>query len=272
MVGRFASRLFGSPDIYGAEEREPEQGVNFVTCHDGFTLQDLVSYQGKHNQANGEGNRDGSDDNRSWNCGAEGPSDDPAVEALRARQVRNFITVTLLSAGVPMLSMGDEVRRTQGGNNNAFCQDNETSWLDWSLALRSADLLRFTRAAVALRHAFDPSEPPGGLSLSEFLERSQVRWHGVRLGEPDWSEPSRSLAVEFSALDGSVRLHCIFNAFWEVLAFELPAAEGGWRLLVDTALPPPDDARDWSTALPVEGRSYLTQPRSVVVLGTAGGR
>jgi glycogen operon protein len=272
MVGRFASRLFGSPDIYGAEEREPEQGVNFVTCHDGFTLQDLVSYQGKHNQANGEGNRDGSEDNRSWNCGAEGPSDDPAVEALRARQVRNFITVTLLSAGVPMLSMGDEVRRTQGGNNNAFCQDNETSWLDWSLALRSADLLRFTRAAVALRHAFDPSEPPGGLSLSEFLERSQVRWHGVRLGEPDWSEPSRSLAVEFSALDGSVRLHCIFNAFWEALAFELPAAEGGWRLLVDTALPPPDDAREWSTALPVEGRSYLAQPRSVVVLGTAGGR
>jgi glycogen operon protein len=272
MVGRFASRLFGSPDIYGAEEREPEQGVNFVTCHDGFTLQDLVSYQGKHNQANGEGNRDGSEDNRSWNCGAEGPSDDPAVEALRARQVRNFITVTLLSAGVPMLSMGDEVRRTQGGNNNAFCQDNETSWLDWSLALRSADLLRFTRAAVALRHAFDPSEPPGGLSLSEFLERSQVRWHGVRLGEPDWSEPSHSLAVEFSALDGSVRLHCIFNAFWEALAFELPAAEGGWRLLVDTALPPPDDAREWSTALPVEGRSYLAQPRSVVVLGTAGGR
>jgi glycogen operon protein len=272
MVGRFAARLFGSPDIYGAEEREPEQGVNFVTCHDGFTLADLVSYQRKHNQANGEGNRDGSDDNRSWNCGAEGPSDDPAVEALRARQVRNFLTVTLLSAGVPMLSMGDEVRRTQGGNNNAFCQDNETSWLDWSRAAPEADLLRFARAVIALRHAFDPSEPAGGVSLSEFLERSRVRWHGVRLGEPDWSQPSRSLAVEFSALDGSVRLHCIYNAWWEALAFELPIAEGGWRLLVDTALPPPDDARDWGTALPVEGRSYLAQPRSVVVLGTAGGR
>ncbi len=272
MVGRLAARLFGSPDIYEDEEREPEQSVNFVTCHDGFTLQDLVSYQRKHNEGNGEQNRDGADDNRSWNCGSEGPSDDPAVEALRARQVRNFLAVTLLSAGVPMLSMGDEVRRTQRGNNNPFCQDNEISWLDWSLVGKNVDLFRFTRAAIALRQSFDASEPAWGVSLSEFLERSQVRWHGVRLGAPDWSEPSRSLAVEFSALDGSVRLHCIFNAYWESLGFELPTAEGGWRLLLDTGLPPPGDARDWSSALPVEGRSYLAQPRSVVMLGTAGGR
>jgi glycogen operon protein len=270
MVGRFASRLFASPDIYGTDQREPDQSVNFVTCHDGFTLNDLVTYQEKHNQPNGEGNRDGTDDNRAWNCGAEGPSSDPAIEALRSRQVRNFLTVTLFSAGVPMLGMGDEVRRTQGGNNNVFCQDGEISWLDWDLARRNADLLRFTRTAIGLRHAFDPSAPSRGVSLAEFLERSQVRWHGVRLDAPDWGDESRSLAVEFSALDASVRVHCIFNAYWEAMAFELPLAEGGWRLLVDTALPTPDDARDWDEALPVEGRTYLAQPRSVVVLATAG--
>jgi len=269
-VGRFAARLFASPDIYAPDEREPEQSVNFVTCHDGFTLSDLVSYDRKHNEANGEENRDGADDNRSWNCGTEGPSDDPAVEALRARQVRNFLTVTLLSAGVPMLGMGDEMRRSQGGNNNAFCRDDETSWLDWGLLDRHADLLRFARTVVGLRRAFDPSEPGDGVSLSEFLERSRVEWHGVRPFAPDWGDDSRSIAVGFSSLDGSVRIHCIFNAYWETMSFELPPASAGWRLLIDTALPPPGDARSWEEALPVEARAYLAQPRSVVVLGTAG--
>jgi glycogen operon protein len=268
-VRGFADRLFASPDLYAAGRREPEQSVNFVTCHDGFTLNDLVSYDRKHNEANGEENRDGTDDNRSWNCGVEGPSDDPAVVALRARQARNFLTVTLLSAGVPMLSMGDEVGRTQGGNNNAYCQDNEVSWFDWRLAERNAGLLRFARKAVGLRIAFDPTEPDG-VSLAEFLARSDVEWHGLQLGSPDWSEQSHSLAVGFSALDGSVRVHCIFNAYWESLAFELPPADAGWRLLADTALPPPDDVRGWDDALPVEGRTYLAQERSVVVLGTPG--
>ena len=136
-MGPVADRLLGSPAIYGHEEREAEQSVNFVTCHDGFTLNDLVSYDRKHNEANGEDNRDGANDNRSWNCGVEGPTDDPAVEALRNRQVKNFLTVTLLSLGMPMILMGDEVRRSQSGNNNAYCQDNETSWLDWTL-LREA--------------------------------------------------------------------------------------------------------------------------------------
>ena len=135
-VGRFADRLLGSPAIYGHKEREVEQSINYVTCHDGFTLNDLVSYNQKHNEANGEDNRDGANDNRSWNCGVEGPSDDPAVEKLRNRQVKNFLTITMLSAGMPMILMGDEARRTQGGDNNAYCQDNETSWFDWTL-LRS---------------------------------------------------------------------------------------------------------------------------------------
>ena len=140
-------RLLGSPDIYGHEEREAEQSINFVTCHDGFTLNDLVSYNHKHNEANGEDNRDGSNDNLSWNCGVEGPTDDPAIEALRNRQVKNFFALELLSAGTPMLLMGDEVRRTQRGNNNAYCQDSEISWFDWSLLERHADIHRFVKRA-----------------------------------------------------------------------------------------------------------------------------
>src|SRR6185295_18681153 len=131
-IERFADRLVGSPSLYGHKQREPEESVNFVTCHDGFTLNDLVSYAGKHNEANREANRDGADDNRSWNWGVEGPTEDPAIDKVRTRQVKNFLTATMLSPGMPMMLMGDEVRRTQGGNNNAYCQDNETSWFDWT--------------------------------------------------------------------------------------------------------------------------------------------
>src|SRR5271169_1529853 len=151
-VTRIPSRLFGSPDIYGHAEREPEQSINFVTCHDGFTLNDLVSYNAKQNGGNGENNRDGADANLSWNCGVEGPSDDPTVEALRNRVVKNFIAVTLLSVGTPMLLMGDEVRRTQRGNNNAYCQDNEISWFDWSLLEKHADIHRFVKTLIEIRH------------------------------------------------------------------------------------------------------------------------
>jgi isoamylase len=146
-----AFRLTGSPDVYEHEQREAEQSINFVTCHDGFTLNDLVSFNTKHNEANGEGNRDGADDNLSWNCGVEGPSTDPEVERLRNRQIKNFFTLTLLATGTPMLLMGDEVRRTQCGNNNAFCQNNEISWFDWTLVEKHADLHRFVRHLIALR-------------------------------------------------------------------------------------------------------------------------
>lgn len=267
-VGRFANRLLASPDLYEADRREPEQSVNFVTCHDGFTLNDLVSYDGKHNQENGEGNRDGADDNRSWNCGAEGPSDDPAVEALRARQIRNFLAVTLLSSGVPMLGMGDELRRTQGGNNNGYSLDDERAWLDWRLAERHADLVRFVGQVVRLRLALNPGMPSQGVSLAEFLTRSHAEWHGVRLGAPDWSEDSRSLAVSLTALDGSLQVHALFNAWWEPLDFELPGAAAGWRRLVDTARPPPDDVRPWGEAPLLRATGYRAEPRSVVVLAT----
>jgi isoamylase len=150
-VARVADRLVGSPQIYGHEQREAEQSVNFVTCHDGFTLDDLVSYERKRNEANGEDNRDGTDDNRSWNCGVEGPTGDPEIERLRNRQVKNFLTVTVLSLGVPMLLMGDEVRRTQAGNNNAYCQDNAISWFDWTLVEQHADVHRFVTLLNARR-------------------------------------------------------------------------------------------------------------------------
>ena len=154
-VSGVAARILGSPDIYGHKEREAEQSINFVTCHDGFTLNDLVSYDRKHNEANGENNRDGSDDNLSWNCGVEGPTDDPAVEALRNRQVKNFFALELLSAGTPMLLMGDEVRRTQKGNNNAYCQDSDISWFDWSLLERHGDIHRFVKALNRFRQRRD---------------------------------------------------------------------------------------------------------------------
>ena len=193
-VGRFADRLLGSPAIYGHKEREAEQSINYVTCHDGFTLNDLVSYDQKHNEANGEDNRDGANDNRSWNCGVEGPTDDPAVEKLRNRQVKNFLAVTMLSAGMPMFLMGDEARRTQYGNNNAYCQDNETSWFDWTLLAKHADVHRFVTLLNARRLLRDLETDGQGVSLCQLLRRANVVWHGVKLGQPDWGESSHSIA------------------------------------------------------------------------------
>jgi isoamylase len=169
-----AQRLVGSPDVYGQRCREAELSVNFITCHDGFTLADWASYNAKHNAANGEDNRDGSDDNASWNCGVEGPSNDPDVQALRARQLRNALCLLLLASGTPMLSMGDEVGRSQQGNNNAYCQDNPVSWFDWTLVERQADLLRFTRELIAFRRHRDRMVDHSNLSLSELLRRSAL--------------------------------------------------------------------------------------------------
>jgi isoamylase len=177
---RFADRLIGSPAVYGHKEREPEAVVNFVTCHDGFTLNDLVSYDRKHNEANREDNRDGTDDNRSWNCGVEGPTEDPAIDTLRTRQVKNFLTVTMLSAGMPMMLMGDEVRRTQGGNNNAYCQDNETSWFDWTLLAKRAELHRFVTLLNARRVVRDVEHERQRVALSQLIRETAITWHGVQ--------------------------------------------------------------------------------------------
>src|SRR5262249_9250567 len=235
------------------KEREAEQSVNFVTCHDGFTLNDLVSYNHKHNEENGEYNRDGADDNRSWNCGAEGPSDDPAVEKLRNRQVKNLLTVTMLSVGMPMIVMGDEVRRTQRGNNNAYCQDNEISWFDWTLLSRHADVRRFVRLLTARRLMRDIEHERRRLSLNQWLRGEKKAWHGVKLEQPDWGPWSHSLAFGAELRQEGLRFHLILNAYWEPLDFELPLLCDGreaWRRWIDTALDPPHEIVEWPIAPP----------------------
>jgi isoamylase len=268
-AARVADRLVGSPNIYGHEEREAEQSVNFVTCHDGFTLNDLVSYNDKHNEANGEGNRDGADDNRSWNCGVEGPSDDPAVEKLRNRQVKNFLAVTLLSLGMPMILMGDEVLRTQFGNNNAYCQNNEISWFDWHLVEQHADVLRFVTLLNARRRVRDMTHERQRWSLNELIRQSSKTWHGVKVGQPDWGEHSHAFALEARLRQEGIRIYLILNAYWEPLEFELPPVGDGarpWCRWIDTALDAPQDINPWETAASLSGRTYQLAAHSVVVL------
>jgi glycogen operon protein len=268
-VPRLAARLLGSPDIYAHKEREVEQSINFVTCHDGFTLNDLVSYNDKHNEANGEDNRDGADTNFSWNCGVEGPTDDTAVEALRNRQVKNLLTIQLLAAGTPMLLMGDEVRRTQQGNNNAYCQDSEISWFDWTLLERHADIHRFAKALCAFRQRRDVVAEGSTLSLNQLLQRAKIQWSGVDLNRPDWGDHSHSLAMTLESLRARFLFHVMFNAYWQPLAFELPptASEGQrWQRCLDTALVSPDDIRSLTEAPTITGSRYVVEPRSVVLL------
>jgi isoamylase len=278
-VRLLAQRALGSPDIFGHQEREPEQSINFVTCHDGFTLNDLVSYNDKHNEANGEGNQDGPGTNLSWNCGVEGPIEenaigDTAVEQLRRRQVKNFIVILLTSIGTPMLQMGDEMRRTQWGNSNAYCQDNEVSWLDWSLLDRHRDLHQFVRKLIShrLRLLSAGHEESFGLSLNQLLRRAEIDWHGVQLGRPDWSDSSHSLALTVRPRQRQIPLwlHVMFNAYWEALDFELPlapeAADAGWQRWIDTSLQSPEDIMDAAAAPPVAGMQYRVTPRSVVAL------
>jgi glycogen operon protein len=280
-VPSLASRLLGSPDLYRQSGRSPLHSINFVTCHDGFTLRDLVSYNEKHNELNGEENRDGCNDNLSWNCGHEGPVPDPRknpepagliaeVESLRRRQVRNFAALLFLSRGVPMMLAGDEFGRTQLGNNNAYCQDNELSWLDWALAQQNADLLRFFKLLIQFRKsrlAF------GFASFEEDPSpfTCHAAFHGLKPGQPDWSWESRSLAVQFTEVkDGNlVDIYLMANAYWEPLSFELPALSGRrkWRRKIDTSLKSPEDIvePDQEPAL-ANPNAYPAGPRSVVVL------
>ncbi len=268
-VGALADKLLGSPQIYGHKQREAEASVNFVTCHDGFTLNDLVSYNEKHNEANGEHNHDGANDNRSYNWGVEGPTDNPEIEKLRNRLVKNFLAVTMLSLGLPMLSMGDEVRRTQKGNNNAYCQDNEISWFDWTLLQKHADVHRFASLLCDHRLMRDLVPELRGLTLNQLVREAHRTWHGVKLGEPDWGIDSHSIAYSAGFRDGCLSLYIIMNAYWEPLDFELPPVSNGdypWRRWIDTSLESPDDIVDWSTAPPVSSGVYRSGPRSIVFL------
>jgi glycogen operon protein len=264
---RVADRIVGSPEVYGHKEREAEQSINFVTCHDGFTLNDLVSYNQKHNEANGEDNRDGANDNRSWNCGVEGPTDDPAIESLRNRQVKNYLTVTMLSLGLPMILMGDEVRRTQRGNNNAYCHDNELSWFDWSLLEKHADVCRFVSLLAARRLLRDTEHEQERIGLTNFLQQANKAWHGVTENQPDWGDNSHSVALSGELRQEGLFFLLILNAYWEPLEFELPNLDSGlWRRWIDTALDSPSDIVPWEEAPDVVGHKYRVHDRSVVML------
>jgi len=269
MVGAAASRLAGSSDLYQERGGLPVNSINFVNCHDGFTLNDLVSYNSKHNEANGENNNDGIDDNLSWNCGVEGPSGDPAVEALRNRQARNFAALLLLSRGVPMFVAGDEVRRTQNGNNNPYCQDNQTSWFDWSLVEKHGDLFRFWKRMMEFRKAH------ATLHLGQFFsgavnERglADVTWHGTKLNSPGWEDPSaQALGMTLAGFHGDPDIHVMMNMHWDPLSFDLPVVAGRtWARVVDTSLAPPLDIADPGGEVPVAGNTYTVEGRSVVVL------
>lgn len=274
-LGRFADRLIGSPQIYGHKEREAEQSINFVTCHDGFTLNDLVSYNGKHNEANGENNRDGTDDNRSWNCGVEGPSDDSAVEDLRNRQIRNFFAVTLLSLGVPMLLMGDEVRRTQHGNNNAYGLDDSSNWFDWALLQRHGDLHRFVKLLIARRLQRDLRSERERTSLNTLIRRASKAWHGTRLNHPDWGDQSHSISLTVKLLQDKAWLHLILNAYWQPLEFALPMitpdGSSPWHRWIDTSRPSPSDIVPWEEAAECPAGPYRAMEHSVVVLIAGAG-
>ncbi len=274
-VRDLGQRFLGSPDIYGHKHPDAQASINFISCHDGFTLEDLVSYDHKHNDANGEDNRDGSDLNMSWNCGVEGPTDDPAIETVRRRQIKNFLVVNLLSLGVPMLLMGDEVRRSQGGNNNAYCQDDPTSWFDWSGPERHADILRFTKGLIRMRRRLTTLlGVPDETNLLDLLANASLEWSGVAVGQPDFSDESRSVALTVRAGPGA--LHLIFNAYWEPLDFELPALDPalhGWRRIVDTSLDAPHDlATTFAEAAPASDPTYRAEARSVAILAARLGR
>jgi glycogen operon protein len=273
---KLRERLSGSPDLYQEYDRPAGQSINFVTCHDGFTLNDLVSYDAKHNEANRESNNDGTNANLSWNCGVEGPTANDGIEHLRMQQIRNLLALTLLSVGTPMLLMGDEVCRTQLGNNNAYCQNNETSWFDWSLCQTNADVLRFVRQIIHLRLHFVEKGKRGQTTLEDYLSKSRIEWHGVKIGMPDWGRSSHSLALSLHNLAGTQVRYIAINAYWEPLEFALPpvadSANGGWRRAMDTSLPTPDDIAEGAKGSRVGGPSYRVNPRSIIMLHSDCGK
>ena len=270
LTARLAARVLGSPDIFLVADRDPNRSINFIACHDGFTLNDLVAYNEKHNAANLQNNADGNSHNLSWNCGVEGFTTEVAVEALRRRQIKNFIAILFTSHGTPMLLMGDEARRTQQGNNNAYCQDNELSWFNWNELDRHADLLRFVRAMIHFHQsqaAFASRQFWAAATQPSSDSRPTLRWHGTSLDQPDWSYHSHTLAYELKYPAGHEHLYVAYNAFWEALEFELPALPAGqqWRRVVDTALASPHDIVEPGQEAVEQRTRYPLAARSVAV-------
>ena len=269
MVPCLAARILGSPDIYHRVDIDINRSINFVTCHDGFTLNDLVSYNKKHNTANLEGNRDGANDNYSWNCGIEGETTNPEIEALRLQQIKNLLTILFLSQGTPMILMGDEVRRTQKGNNNGYCQDNELSWFNWDAVDKEYDLWCFIRRLIHFTQGLHLFRQEERLEVTyESLHHPHISWHGVTLGKPDWSYYSHSLAFSLRHPDADEYLHVIFNAYWEPLDCELPILGHGdcWYRIIDTSLPLNETFCELDAAYKVTTETYVVNARSCVVL------
>lgn len=274
-VQALATRIAGSSDLYQASGRSHSNSINYITCHDGFTLYDLVSYEHKHNEENGEDNQDGSDTNFSSNCGVEGPADDRAIDDLRLRRIKTFVTILMVSQGVPMILAGDEFGRTQQGNNNPYCQDNEVSWINWNLADKNVGLLRFFRKIISLRNqhsVFRRSEFLTGKSIKED-DCPDITWHDVEVAKPDWSEESRILAFAlngrcFSAGKEDNDFFVIINGDEVEQAFEIPKPRAGtiWFRIVDTGKPSPEDILDEDKTAPVDiNEKYRMLPSTAAV-------
>ena len=276
-VPEMAQALKGSPHMY--LERGPTASINFVTCHDGFTLNDLVSYAEKHNLANGEQGRDGANDNHSWNWGHEGPTDDPAIIAVRRRLMRNAVAMLMVSQGVPMLHMGDEMAHTKQGNNNTYAQDNELNWVDWAQLPANADLFRFVRYCIAFRKAHPALRRRYHLHERDLIDSGypDISWHGLREGRPDWSSHSRTLAFMLCGMHAALLpgrtaddyIYVALNMHWESHNFELPRLRDGrrWLLFADTFRESPDDIHAPGAERPLRAqRNLAVGPRSVVIL------
>lgn len=269
MLGTFARRITGSADLYQYQYELPSNSINFINSHDGFTLNDLVFYNHKHNQGNGENNRDGVDHNRSWNCGIEGVTDDPQINILRKRQIKNFAAILMLSKGVPMFVAGDEICRTQQGNNNAYCQDNELSWFNWQDVNTNKSMLQFWQRLIAFRKAH-PRLFRNKYYNSEINKSglSDILWHGCELGKPGWYDPNGlALAMTLGERADGEDVHIMFNMYWEELEFELPNIKGEkWCRAIDTWLPSPLDIAKTGEEIVHNGSHYKVNARSIVVL------
>lgn len=266
MMRAMSQRVTGSPDLFRNLTRDPNRSINFVTCHDGFTMNDLVSYDRKHNWANGEENRDGHNDNHSWNHGVEGPTDDPKIEALRLRQIKNFFTILLLSQGTPMISMGDEVRRSQQGNNNAYCQDNEIGWFDWSLVEKNQELLNFVKQLIKFNLGTEFFQEDCFWNLPD-ENLTSFELHGTQIGNINWDRKAHAFAYSLYNPEYGKAIHVMINAYWEKLTFTLPElGEDKWRVLLDTSLTAPKDFYSVKNDPIVEEPTYEVYGRSIVVL------
>lgn len=272
MIQRFVNRLLGSPDIYNHFLSDSHKSVNFITCHDGFTLWDLVSYNQKHNFDNGENNRDGGNENFSCNYGVEGPTRDKAINAVRLRQAKNLMVLNLMSLGVPMILMGDEVLRTQEGNNNAYCQDNDLSYMKWNPNAMQKEMLRFTKSLVNLRINNTTSYfvSMNMQTLTDSLSSNRIQWHGVEPFNPDWSPVSHSIGVTFYSYSDECFYYAFINAYWEGLHVKIPEIPGQanekWKRVIDTSLPSPDDVEPNVKKMIEIGHNYYVGPRSILVL------